>query len=482
MASSTLFDSIERGLKGRSPKRLGASPFRTLACGSAAVRTPRSPSGVSGVSQKRAAVAVVLRRRCGRAEVLLIKRAVSPRDPWSGDVALPGGRVEDRETDLDAALRECREEVGLTVSGGGFRLLGQLDDRTVRRSSTSTLILSAFVFMETLGDGDDGGDGGSVGVGSGGSGSGGGFRRHRRRMRPADAPLALQASEVACAWWADLGALLSSGPPAAHAVPLTRSMPSLRASPRLQVRTLEEEKKAPSAQLPMRWHSFFEVETWRFRATPWPRSLAASLRVACRLHPPLLNPQALARFLGLEEVAFPCVRLVMPDTVAVPPLPSTGAAAGARGGGGDGSGSGDGGAGDATGSGGNGGVPAGVVLWGLTLGVLCDLGAVACGDADMGPDGGPDKGPAAKLPCPSSAAAVAFEFPRAHWAVAAAARAATARRAPSFAAATAVAVAAVAVAAAAVASVTGAGVPSGAPFGVPFGTWGMVSRATRAVD
>lgn len=44
----------------------------------------------------------------------MIKRAENPRDPWSGDVAFPGGRVESVDSNLvDTALRETFEEVGI---------------------------------------------------------------------------------------------------------------------------------------------------------------------------------------------------------------------------------------------------------------------------------------------------------------------------------------------------------------------------------
>ena len=44
--------------------------------------------------------------------VLLIQRA---RNPWRGMWSLPGGRLEPGETAEEAAGREVREEVGLTV-------------------------------------------------------------------------------------------------------------------------------------------------------------------------------------------------------------------------------------------------------------------------------------------------------------------------------------------------------------------------------
>lgn len=46
----------------------------------------------------------------------MIKRVENDKDPWSGHYAFPGGRVELGEAHLDAALRETREEVGLSLA------------------------------------------------------------------------------------------------------------------------------------------------------------------------------------------------------------------------------------------------------------------------------------------------------------------------------------------------------------------------------
>jgi 8-oxo-dGTP pyrophosphatase MutT (NUDIX family) len=64
----------------------------------------------------------------GELELLLIKRAEYEGDPWSGHVALPGGRHEPHDTTLeDTAVRETHEELGVDVRVHG-EVLGALDD------------------------------------------------------------------------------------------------------------------------------------------------------------------------------------------------------------------------------------------------------------------------------------------------------------------------------------------------------------------
>ncbi len=94
-----------------------------------------------------AAVAAVIRRGRSGVKILFIHRAEDPRDPWSGHMAFPGGRMEARDHDpLAAAVRETREEVGLELGKGS--LLGRLSDvAAVGRGRPLSLVVEPYVFF-----------------------------------------------------------------------------------------------------------------------------------------------------------------------------------------------------------------------------------------------------------------------------------------------------------------------------------------------
>lgn len=73
-----------------------------------------TPAPVQG---RRAAVAMIF-SGVNRAEALLfIRRAECEKDPWSGDIAFPGGGIEAQDIDCRAAAeRETREEIGLRLA------------------------------------------------------------------------------------------------------------------------------------------------------------------------------------------------------------------------------------------------------------------------------------------------------------------------------------------------------------------------------
>jgi 8-oxo-dGTP pyrophosphatase MutT (NUDIX family) len=75
----------------------------------------------------------------GGAAVLLTRRAVRLQS-HPGQWALPGGRIEDGEAALDAALRELREDLGLELDGS--TMIGMLDDYPTR----SGYVITPFVF------------------------------------------------------------------------------------------------------------------------------------------------------------------------------------------------------------------------------------------------------------------------------------------------------------------------------------------------
>ncbi len=78
---------------------------------------------------KRAAVAITLLPVGGAAGFLLTRRAEQLR-AHGGQWALPGGRCDDGEDFVEAALREVHEEVGLELGAGD--VLGVLDDYPTR--------------------------------------------------------------------------------------------------------------------------------------------------------------------------------------------------------------------------------------------------------------------------------------------------------------------------------------------------------------
>jgi len=92
-----------------------------------------------------AAVSVVLRTST-ELEVLLIKRAESERDPWSGHVALPGGRRDPEDANLRrTAIRETSEETGVELSSSGWPM-GRLAQVAPSHPTLPRMTITPYVF------------------------------------------------------------------------------------------------------------------------------------------------------------------------------------------------------------------------------------------------------------------------------------------------------------------------------------------------
>jgi 8-oxo-dGTP pyrophosphatase MutT (NUDIX family) len=67
-----------------------------------------------------AAVALLLKNRSDPS-ILLVKRITNPKDPWSGQIGLPGGKRDIKDHNLkDTVIRETLEETGIDLKNCHF--------------------------------------------------------------------------------------------------------------------------------------------------------------------------------------------------------------------------------------------------------------------------------------------------------------------------------------------------------------------------
>ncbi len=95
---------------------------------------------------RHAAVAILLAGG-GDPAILFIKRKQREDDPWSGQMALPGGFASAADRSLEAtARRETIEETGIAVPETGW-LAGTLDDVSPRTPYLPPIVVTPFLYV-----------------------------------------------------------------------------------------------------------------------------------------------------------------------------------------------------------------------------------------------------------------------------------------------------------------------------------------------
>jgi len=98
---------------------------------------------------RQAAVAAILRASPNRhTEALFILRSTKPGDPWSGQMAFPGGHYEPGDSSLrETAERETLEEIGLDLARDASCIGRLADVQANPRGRDFEMIVSPFVYV-----------------------------------------------------------------------------------------------------------------------------------------------------------------------------------------------------------------------------------------------------------------------------------------------------------------------------------------------
>lgn len=102
------------------------------------------PVVAGALPPRQAAVAVLLAPDPD--QLLVIRRTERAGDPWSGHLALPGGRREPGDADLlHTAIRETAEETGVVLNRAWWR--ATLDDLAPQTAVLPPLVVRPFLFQ-----------------------------------------------------------------------------------------------------------------------------------------------------------------------------------------------------------------------------------------------------------------------------------------------------------------------------------------------
>ena len=110
--------------------------------------TSHSEAFVPKENVRQAAVAAILRPVKNGTEALFILRSKKDGDPWSGQMAFPGGHYETQDRSLrETAERETLEEIGLDLVNDA-KFVGKIADVQANpRGRDLTMNVSPFVFV-----------------------------------------------------------------------------------------------------------------------------------------------------------------------------------------------------------------------------------------------------------------------------------------------------------------------------------------------
>ncbi len=104
----------------------------------------RTPRQAPGEGRRESAVALILRPDPDR--VLVVRRVTRESDPWSGQLALPGGHREPGDDSLlTTAIRETAEEVGVALTPDALRFT--LDDLAPSTPVLPPIVVRPFAFF-----------------------------------------------------------------------------------------------------------------------------------------------------------------------------------------------------------------------------------------------------------------------------------------------------------------------------------------------
>jgi len=97
----------------------------------------------SEVQEADAAVALLLRPTNQEFEILVVKRVENPLDPWSGQMAFPGGKRNPKDRNMmETMIREVLEETNIDLSRR-CRFLGTLEK--LRSNIKPELLVACFI-------------------------------------------------------------------------------------------------------------------------------------------------------------------------------------------------------------------------------------------------------------------------------------------------------------------------------------------------